>query len=95
MHLRKWRARDHRVIGQDKTARTWDAATGRQIRAFEGHDGFVTSVAFSRDGKRVLTGSRDKSARLWDAVEGNKLRAFKGHESDVMSVPSAPMVRGC
>ncbi|MGH6812924.1 MAG: toll/interleukin-1 receptor domain-containing protein, partial [Methylocella sp.] len=44
----------------DKTARLWDAATGKEIRAFKGHEDFVFSVAFSPDGARVLTGSGDK-----------------------------------
>jgi len=33
-----------------------------------GHSGLVTSVAFSPDGTKVLTGSYDKTARLWDAA---------------------------
>ncbi|MGC2221365.1 MAG: hypothetical protein WA624_02820 [Methylocella sp.] len=49
-----------------KTARLWDAATGKEIRAFKGHEGKVLSVAFSPDGARVLTGSVDNTARLWD-----------------------------
>jgi WD40 repeat protein len=50
----------------DKTARLWDTATGKEIRAFKGHESTVTSVAFSPDGARVLTGSEDNTARLWD-----------------------------
>ena len=50
----------------DNTARLWDAATGKEIRAFSGHEQPVLSVAFSPDGMRVLTGSYDKTARLWD-----------------------------
>jgi hypothetical protein len=30
---------------EDKTARLWDAATGKEIRAFTGHEGNATSVA--------------------------------------------------
>ncbi|HXN88172.1 MAG TPA: hypothetical protein VN890_02260, partial [Methylocella sp.] len=70
----------------DNTARLWDAATGKEIRAFKGHVGSVTSVAFSPDGARVLTGSGDATARLWAAATGEELRAFKGHDLPVSSV---------
>ncbi len=74
----------------DKTARLWDAASGKEIRRFEGHSLPVRSVAFSPDGKQVLTGSRDFTARLWDAVTGKETRRFEGHESNVDSVAFSP-----
>ena len=48
------------------TARLWDAATGAAVATLEGHKGFVVAVAFSPDGKRVLTGSEDNTARQWE-----------------------------
>jgi WD40 repeat protein len=37
------------------------------------HQGAVNAVAFSPDGKIVLTGSRDGKALLWDAATGKQL----------------------
>tara|TARA_R110002096_G_scaffold4493_16_gene20914 strand:+ start:12948 stop:15428 length:2481 start_codon:yes stop_codon:yes gene_type:complete len=34
------------------------------------HDGFVSSVAFSPDGKRIACGSEDGSVRFWDTESG-------------------------
>src|SRR5262249_13755620 len=50
--------------------RVWDAGTGKEIRAWKGHDGRVTLVAFSADGKRLGTTAYDGTIRLWDAAAG-------------------------
>src|SRR5262249_35439286 len=41
--------------------------------ALWGHSYTVTSVVFSPEGKRVLTGSMDGTVRLWDADTGQEL----------------------
>ena len=53
----------------DRTARLWDAATGRPIGPPLAHQGEVIAVAFSPDGKAVLTGSQDRTARLWPVAK--------------------------
>src|SRR5262249_3854680 len=35
--------------------RLWDAATGREVLGFQGHDSAVATAEFSLDGQRVLT----------------------------------------
>jgi tetratricopeptide (TPR) repeat protein len=51
---------------KDKTARLWDAATGKAIGEPMQHEDEVRSAQFSPDGQRVVTASDDKTARLWD-----------------------------
>ena len=50
----------------------------------------VSSVAFSPDGSRVLSGSDDKTVKLWDATTGALLRTFEGHADRVNSVAFSP-----
>src|SRR5215470_8397272 len=57
----------------DKTARIWDAATGKEIAVLRGHEQAVESAAFSPDGTHVVTASGDNTARIWDAVTGDEL----------------------
>ena len=45
-----------------------------------GHTGGVGTVAFSSDGKRIVTGSADRTVKVWDARTGTpllELKAFK------------------
>ena len=37
------------------------------------HDGGVNSVAFSPDGKYVVSGSGDSTARVWEAATGKEV----------------------
>ena len=48
--------------------------------------GSVFSVAFSSDGKLLVTGDSDGVVSLWDAKTGRELLICKGHESGVISV---------
>jgi WD40 repeat protein len=54
------------------------------------HSVEVTSVAFSADSARVLSGSKDKTLKLWDAASGRLLRTFDGHSGEITSVAFSP-----
>jgi len=41
-----------------------------KIPTFRGHTGNVLSVAFSADGKRIISGSEDNTVKAWDADKG-------------------------
>jgi WD40 repeat protein len=76
--------------GHDHTARLWDAATGRPCGPILAHRSSVWAVAFSPDGKTVMTGSHDHTARLWDAATGRPLCPHLTHRLTVHSVAFSP-----
>ncbi len=51
-------------------------------RTFRAGKGLVNTVAFSPDGKLVLTAD-PKAARLWDVESGRQVGVFSGHGEDV------------
>ena len=74
----------------DKTARIWDANSGRVLAVLKGHDQQLNSAAFSPDGTQVVTASWDKTARIWDAANGNLSAVLSGHEDEVYSAAFSP-----
>ncbi|KAG5727729.1 hypothetical protein E4T56_gene20735 [Termitomyces sp. T112] len=63
---------------------------GAQLQELNGHTESVKSVAFSPDGKSIVSGSDDQSVRVWDASSGAQLQELNGHTSWVTSVTFSP-----
>jgi predicted NACHT family NTPase len=70
----------------DKTARIWNAHSGRCLTKLKGHTGSVRSVAFSTEDTRIVSGSDDQTVRIWDAQNGHPLMVLQGHTKSVRSV---------
>jgi WD40 repeat protein/serine/threonine protein kinase len=61
----------------DNTAKIWDLETGKEVETLRGHIGYVTSVAYSPDGKLLATASGHRCAgevQLWETATFGKKR---------------------
>ncbi len=65
--------------------RLLNAGTGLPVSKPLEHQAMVVSMAFSPDGKTILTGSQDRTARLWDVATGQPLGEPMVHECGLQS----------
>jgi WD40 repeat protein/tetratricopeptide (TPR) repeat protein len=86
------------LTGSSTTLKMWDARTFVQSTSFandykgkpEFHRGSITSIAASRDGARVVTGSEDGTARVWSARSGAQMAVLGPREGWVVGVAITP-----
>jgi WD40 repeat protein len=59
--------RDHDIV-------VWDAEKGHYQQKLVGHRSVVTSVAFSPDGRLVVSAANDGSIKVWNLIAGREVR---------------------
>ena len=64
----------------------WDRLCHSFLLDLKGHTSWVTSVAFSADGKRLASADLDGAVKVWDAISGQELLTLKADIFDVASV---------
>jgi WD40 repeat protein len=78
------------TASSDKTAKIWDAVSGKLLLNLEGHESAIRSVSFSIDGKKILTASDDKTTKIWDAFTGKIILSLDGHSDAVNLATFSP-----
>src|SRR5215469_611270 len=71
-------------------AKVWDSMIGKELFSLRGHDGPVTRVAFSPDGRRLASGSWDEAVKIWDSATGRELLSLNAGAGRVTSVEFSP-----
>ena len=69
---------------------TFCGCGGGELQTLTGYADWVSSVAFSPDGQRIVSGSGDETLKIWDANSGQELQTLKGHAAEVASVAFSP-----
>ncbi|CUA68332.1 Vegetative incompatibility protein HET-E-1 [Podospora anserina] [Rhizoctonia solani] len=74
------------------TVQLWDVDKRTAAsKPFKGHNYSVTSVRFSPDGSRLVSGSYDKTVHVWDVERGIIIVGpLKGHTGQVRSIAVSP-----
>ncbi len=84
------------AVGWESTLRIHDRDSLELKSTVIGHTNQVVAVAFSHDGRRLLTASPDQTARLWDITSSSAIcLATFPHAQEVLAVAFSPDERRC
>jgi WD40 repeat protein len=68
----------------------WDVASRKPRATLHGHKGWVYGIAFSPDGKRLVSASSDKTAILWDLATRKPLATLGDDQGGVFDAGFSP-----
>lgn len=86
----------HQVMSSgagDEPIRLWDAGSGRAVREFAGHEGWVSAVRFTPDARFAFSAGHDGSIRMWEVATGRCLHVLEGHQQRIRHLELTPDLR--
>lgn len=79
----------------DKFLKTFEVATGKFIRGYEGHTHHVLGVAWSADGKTLASAGADAVVKVWEVATGEQKRTVTGFGKEVTAITFAGEAQNC
>lgn len=73
-----------------KSAQSGVFAPSPALFTYQGHSDDVTSLAWSPDGKHIVSTSSDSTAQVWDPLTGKQFVTFRGHDGVVNDAAWSP-----
>jgi len=82
----------HHVVIKNKSIgiNNIDCSKQAAVATLTGHNDLVNSVAYSPDGRYIVSGSRDNTIKVWDARTYKEVETLRGHNRWVYSVAYSP-----
>lgn len=65
------------IASIDKVVRLWDVTKGH-TQSLSGHTDQAVALAFTADGKALISGSWDRSIKIWDVAQRNLVKTLTG-----------------
>jgi WD40 repeat protein len=78
---------DKPSYGQSGNIRIYNYHTGKLLKILKSHTNPVPDLAFSKDGRYLISGSNDKTAKIWSVKKNFKLQdTIRFHKKQVYAV---------
>jgi WD40 repeat protein len=87
---------DGKLIAADYSTivKVWEVESGKLVWSLVGHSGNVSGLAFSPDGKRIVSSGGRPSVsgeiKVWNVETGSEMLALKGHRKQINTVAFSP-----
>jgi uncharacterized caspase-like protein len=62
----------------------------RELRTLKGHSNLVTAIAFSPDGRSIVSGGIAGAIKQWDAANGKEVRTLAEHAGEISALAFSP-----
>jgi WD40 repeat protein len=68
----------------------WNAKTGKLVATLKGHTSTVWCLAWTKDGKTLISGSADSSIRTWNTTNWQQIAVLDEHTDIVTAIAISP-----